>query len=351
MASTWCTVVADIGGAESWSRVSCSRYGAASSSGQRRLEDGQRLAELHRAALELAQGAEELLGGALLDVGHHGLGRGAAQPAAHPDGACVPRSRGAAQPAAPCGPRPCAGSSLMVPIVSDAALSDRRRSGPCPSQLHPQAGCRSQALGLDRGQRGCRRDGGRPGGGPAAVGVSRHVAGRPGQRQRGEQRVERLGRRRRARSRADAAAYCRTSSGHAGSASVQVRVDAAQAGRACRAPRTARRTARPSAQPHQEVRRPGAGPRVEQLAVGLADADQHAAAGRRPERLARPRGQAGLAERAGQHRRQALPRRAAEADDRGAVPAAPLAPAASASRARRCAPARRRRGGRGRPDR
>ena len=43
--------------------------------GQRRLEHRQRLAELHRAALELAQRAEQLLGGALLDLGHHGLGR------------------------------------------------------------------------------------------------------------------------------------------------------------------------------------------------------------------------------------------------------------------------------------
>ena len=33
------------------------------------LEDRQRLAELHRAALELAQGAEQLLGRALLDLG------------------------------------------------------------------------------------------------------------------------------------------------------------------------------------------------------------------------------------------------------------------------------------------
>ena len=36
--------------------------------GQRRLQHAERLAELHRAALELAQGAEELLGGALLHV-------------------------------------------------------------------------------------------------------------------------------------------------------------------------------------------------------------------------------------------------------------------------------------------
>jgi hypothetical protein len=40
---------------------------------QRRLEDGQRLPHLHGAALELAQHAEQLLGGALLDLGGDGL--------------------------------------------------------------------------------------------------------------------------------------------------------------------------------------------------------------------------------------------------------------------------------------
>ena len=41
--------------------------------GERDLGDAHRLAELHRAALELAQGLEHLLGGALLDLGGHGL--------------------------------------------------------------------------------------------------------------------------------------------------------------------------------------------------------------------------------------------------------------------------------------
>ena len=59
------------GGAASCSRVSAARYGAGQLVGQRRLEDRHRLAELHRPALELAEGAEELLGGALLDLGQH----------------------------------------------------------------------------------------------------------------------------------------------------------------------------------------------------------------------------------------------------------------------------------------
>ena len=78
------TVIVGIGGAESWSRVSCSRYGACDLVGQRRLEDRHRLAELHRPALELAQGAEQLLGGALLHLGQHRLGRGAADALAEP---------------------------------------------------------------------------------------------------------------------------------------------------------------------------------------------------------------------------------------------------------------------------
>ena len=44
--------------------------------GQGRLEDRHRLAELHRPALEVTQGAEQLLGGALLHLGQHRLGRG-----------------------------------------------------------------------------------------------------------------------------------------------------------------------------------------------------------------------------------------------------------------------------------
>ena len=53
---------------------------------QRRLEDGQRLAQLHGAALELAQDAEDLLGRALLDLLRDDLGRPAADTLPHPDG-------------------------------------------------------------------------------------------------------------------------------------------------------------------------------------------------------------------------------------------------------------------------
>jgi hypothetical protein len=53
--------------------------------GERGLEHGHRLPELHRPALELAERAEQLFGGALLDLQHHGLGRLAAETLAEPD--------------------------------------------------------------------------------------------------------------------------------------------------------------------------------------------------------------------------------------------------------------------------
>ena len=49
------------------------------------LEHRQRLAELHRAALELAEGAEELLGGALLHLRQHRIGGFSAEPLAEPE--------------------------------------------------------------------------------------------------------------------------------------------------------------------------------------------------------------------------------------------------------------------------
>ncbi len=75
--------------------------------GQRRLEHAQRLAELHRPALELAERPEELLGGPLLDVGQHRLRRRPAQSLAEPERACARRTRAAGPPVAPCAPRPC----------------------------------------------------------------------------------------------------------------------------------------------------------------------------------------------------------------------------------------------------
>ena len=59
--------------------------GAGDLLGQRGLEHRQRLAELHRPALELAERAEQLLGGALLDLAHHRSAGFAAEPPAEPD--------------------------------------------------------------------------------------------------------------------------------------------------------------------------------------------------------------------------------------------------------------------------
>ena len=58
--------------------------GSADLLGQGGLQDAEGLAELHRTALELAQGAEQLLGGALLHLGEHRLGGLAAEPLAEP---------------------------------------------------------------------------------------------------------------------------------------------------------------------------------------------------------------------------------------------------------------------------
>src|ERR1700730_5470123 len=53
---------------------------------QRGLEDGQGLAELHRPALELTEHPEDLLGGALLDLGGDDLAGPAAKPFSQPQG-------------------------------------------------------------------------------------------------------------------------------------------------------------------------------------------------------------------------------------------------------------------------
>ena len=64
--------------------------------GQGRLEDAHRLADLHRPALELPEDAEHLLGGARLELGRDGFGRGAPDPLADSEGcpAGVPDRQG-----------------------------------------------------------------------------------------------------------------------------------------------------------------------------------------------------------------------------------------------------------------
>ena len=79
--------------------------GAGDLLGQRGLEDRQRLAELHRPALELAQDGEELLGGALLQLGGDRSAGRPAEPLAEPEGGAPGRPARAAAAAelAPCG--------------------------------------------------------------------------------------------------------------------------------------------------------------------------------------------------------------------------------------------------------
>ena len=94
--STACTFSAGSAGACSCSFVSVARYGRGDVLGQGGLEDAHRLADLHRPALELPEHAEHLLGGARLQLGGDGLGRGAADPLADPEGrpARVPDRQG-----------------------------------------------------------------------------------------------------------------------------------------------------------------------------------------------------------------------------------------------------------------
>jgi hypothetical protein len=60
------------------------------------LQHAQRLAELHRAAFQLPERPEELLGGALLHVGQDGVRRGASEAATQADGLAtgVPQGQG-----------------------------------------------------------------------------------------------------------------------------------------------------------------------------------------------------------------------------------------------------------------
>ena len=77
--------------------------------GQRCLEDRHRLPELHRAALELAEHAEDLLGGALLDLRGDGLGRTPAEALAEPDRRPPGHAEREGGKLARCALRPCAG--------------------------------------------------------------------------------------------------------------------------------------------------------------------------------------------------------------------------------------------------
>jgi hypothetical protein len=119
--------------------------------GQAGLEDRQRLAELHGAALELAEHLEQLLGGARLQLRGDELGGAAAQALAEPI---------VARPATPSG-RPASladrvtarrGMSLTRPVslLCKAAPGGARRQvlapsrRPARSRVHPQSGCTGQ---------------------------------------------------------------------------------------------------------------------------------------------------------------------------------------------------------------
>ena len=175
--------------------------------GQRRLHDRERLPHLHGAALELAQRLEELLGGALLHVEHHGFGAAPRRSGGPSPPRCAPRSPAAA-PSRAVRARTAGARSrrvraegaqragawvLIEPLWPTGPTSSVRRAAVSASV--PAAAARrvpQPGLALDLVGPGVQRDRRGPGRGPAAVDVRREVAGRPGQRERGEQRVDRL---------------------------------------------------------------------------------------------------------------------------------------------------------------
>ena len=116
--------------------------------GEGRLEDRERLAELHRAALELAQGAEQLLGGALLHLDHHGLGRLPAQALAEPQRAAtgVPQRQGGEARGARHGLAGQVGHGASVPGERRTGVGRLVKAGPA----HPVPDYWARGCGLKR---------------------------------------------------------------------------------------------------------------------------------------------------------------------------------------------------------
>ena len=117
---------------------------------QRGLEDGQRLAELHRAALEFAQDAEDLLGGALLDLCGDDLGGTAAESLAQPErGPAGHAGREGGQLGGPGHGTP--GEIIHSPILGQDAERLLQRHRGCGTQLrrrHCQSGSTSSSVPL-----------------------------------------------------------------------------------------------------------------------------------------------------------------------------------------------------------
>src|SRR5699024_3612241 len=121
-----------------------------------RLEDGERLADLHRPTLERAEHFEELLGGLPLDVGVHRLGGRAAEPPPEPAGAApgVPeRERG--EPGGT--PGRASGDLCHTAIVSPEPESAVDPGWPRCRGLRagPTGAAAAGAAGPHTGQRGC----------------------------------------------------------------------------------------------------------------------------------------------------------------------------------------------------
>jgi hypothetical protein len=109
---------------------------------QRRLEDGQRLAQLHGAALELAEDPEDLVGGALLYFLGHDLGRPAADPLPDPEGRAARQPD--RQPGHLGGPgHGVLGTSFTLTLSRTSVGADGTGRGR-ERAPHPHAGCGAQ---------------------------------------------------------------------------------------------------------------------------------------------------------------------------------------------------------------
>ena len=177
-ARTACTREVGIGGAESCSRASCCAVRAGDVVGQHRLEQAQRLPELHRPALELAEHLEQLLRGPLLQLLADLLGGRAADPSAEAEGRAARRSRGGARPAARCGASRRARCGRRTSAVSASArpwrgAASRGRSGTTggSSGMGPIL---AGAPTVSRGRVGRRRR--RPAAGALGVDATRRAA-------------------------------------------------------------------------------------------------------------------------------------------------------------------------------
>ncbi len=166
--------------------------------GQARLEDAHGLPELHGPALELAQGAEDLLGGAGLHLGRHRLGGPAPDPLADPERGAPGDAQGEGGQAG----RPGDGPAREVGHAAMVAPAPRpgARGAPAPVRDGTGAGQGVRVRPADapaRRVRGPAPPGRRPAGAQQDLDAGPQRRGHPGGELGGEPGDQARGRRRR----------------------------------------------------------------------------------------------------------------------------------------------------------